>query len=290
MRSTELGYRAPLPDRGTPTHAARARTPGSTSTSATSARTATTATPPPTGRTRAPRSAYLVLDDDFTDFAGSATPGQLMRVTAAHEFFHIVQFAYDQYEDGWFMESTATWMEERVYDAVNDNRQYLPASALAMPGRSLDYPLHRVRRRTATGSSSSSSAAASAVRVVKSMWSRAAADGVYSTVAISRTLKAEGTSLRARFAGFAANNLYPARTLRRGRALPPPAGRRDVHPVLEQAGHRQQDDAARPPGRPQLRVHRRLEPDRFAQGAAQGQRPVRHLRSGGHRRAAPTGP
>ena len=49
------------------------------------------------------------------------------------------------------------------------------------------------------------------------MWSRAATDGVYSTVAISRTLTAEGTSLRARFAGFAANNLYPARTYAEGR-------------------------------------------------------------------------
>ena len=167
----------------------------------------------------APRtsSAYLVLDDDFKDFAGSATPGQLLRVTAAHEFFHVVQFAYDQYEDGWFMESTATWMEERVYDAVNDNRQYLPSSALALPGRSLDYPL---TTPTAYGNwiffeFLSRRLGAS---VVKTIWSKAANPDVYSTVAISRTLRAEGTSLRARFTGFAANNLYPARTYSEGRS------------------------------------------------------------------------
>jgi hypothetical protein len=37
-----------------------------------------------------------------------------LKVTAAHEFFHAVQFAYDIGEDGWLMESTATWMEEHV--------------------------------------------------------------------------------------------------------------------------------------------------------------------------------
>ena len=32
------------------------------------------------------------------------------------------------------MESTATWMEERFADGVNDNRQYLPYGQLALPG------------------------------------------------------------------------------------------------------------------------------------------------------------
>ena len=216
----ELGYRAPLPDRGvTNDEGPDSRLDvylGDIGKDGYYGYAATDRTNPRTS------SAYLVLDDDFKDFAGSATPGQLLRVTAAHEFFHIVQFAYDQYEDGWFMESTATWMEERVYDAVNDNRQYLPASALAMPGRSLDYPLTTstaygnwiffefLSRRLGSD-------------VVKAMWSRAAADGVYSTVAISRTLKAEGTSLRARFAGFAANNLYPARTYSEGKSYRRPA-------------------------------------------------------------------
>ena len=59
-----------------------------------------------------------------------------------------MQFGYDQFEDAWFQEATATWMEERVYDAVNDNRQFLPASALALAGLSLDSPagLPRVRQ------------------------------------------------------------------------------------------------------------------------------------------------
>ncbi len=59
-------------------------------------------------------------------------------MTAAHEFFHAIQYAYDYAEDGWIMEATATWMEERVADGVNDNRQYLPYGQVAQPAEALD--------------------------------------------------------------------------------------------------------------------------------------------------------
>ena len=48
-----------------------------------------------------------------------------LQVTAAHEYFHLVQFGYDINEDGWIMESTATWAEDEVFDSINDNAQYL---------------------------------------------------------------------------------------------------------------------------------------------------------------------
>jgi hypothetical protein len=59
-------------------------------------------------------------------------------VTAGHEFFHAVQYAYDYAEDPWMMESTATWMEERIATTVNDNRQYLPVSQIYAPNIPLD--------------------------------------------------------------------------------------------------------------------------------------------------------
>ena len=59
-------------------------------------------------------------------------------VTAGHEFFHAVQYAYDYAEDPWMLESTATWMEERIATQVNDNRQYLPTSQLYAPYVPLD--------------------------------------------------------------------------------------------------------------------------------------------------------
>lgn len=83
-------------------------------------------------------SGYCVLDDDFAKSQFGAPPVNSLKVTAAHEFFHAVQFAYDYAEDHWFMEATATWMEERFADDVNDNRQYLPYSQVKRPGTALD--------------------------------------------------------------------------------------------------------------------------------------------------------
>jgi len=49
-----------------------------------------------------------------------------MKVTAAHEFFHTIQHGpnYDRYEDTWWKEASATWMEDVVYDQVNDYINY----------------------------------------------------------------------------------------------------------------------------------------------------------------------
>jgi hypothetical protein len=83
-------------------------------------------------------SGYCVLDDDFAKSQFGQTPLRSLKATAAHEFFHAIQFGYDYAEDGWFMEASATWMEERVFDGVNDNRRYLRFSQLGSPGKPLD--------------------------------------------------------------------------------------------------------------------------------------------------------
>ena len=83
-------------------------------------------------------SGYCVLDNDFAEAQYGAPPKDSLRVTGAHEFFHAIQFAYDYGEDGWLLESTATWMEERVADDVNDNRQYLASGQVGAPGQPLD--------------------------------------------------------------------------------------------------------------------------------------------------------
>src|SRR5690242_18933071 len=58
-------------------------------------------------------SGYCVLDDDYapSEFPTN-TPTENLEVTAAHEFFHAIQFAYDAAEDAWMMEGTAAWMED----------------------------------------------------------------------------------------------------------------------------------------------------------------------------------
>jgi hypothetical protein len=83
--------------------------------------------------------AYCVLDDDFARSQYGAAPLSSLRVTAAHEFFHAIQFAADYYESTWFMEGSATWAEDVVYNAINDNYQYLESSPIRHPRIPLDY-------------------------------------------------------------------------------------------------------------------------------------------------------
>ena len=92
---------------------------------------------PPTATGTCRRTVSSTTTTTFSQF-GYPDPMRPLKVTAAHEFFHAVQFAYDIGEDGWLMESTATWMEEHVYDPINDNRQYLATSPLAQPLIPLD--------------------------------------------------------------------------------------------------------------------------------------------------------
>ncbi len=82
-------------------------------------------------------SAYCVLDNDYAGFP-YADPTDPLKVTAAHEFHHAVQAAYDWWEDGWLMEGTATWIEDEVFDTIDDNLYFLDDSPLTDPLRPLD--------------------------------------------------------------------------------------------------------------------------------------------------------
>ena len=67
----------------------------------------------------------LHLNNDYSDFPG--TPLGCLQVTAAHEFHHEVQYEYEKSAgSGWYMEITSTYMEDVVYDDVNDYLNYLP--------------------------------------------------------------------------------------------------------------------------------------------------------------------
>ena len=93
--------------------------------------------PEPSGADRrAP--GYCVLDDDFARSQFGRRPIQTLKVTAAHEFLHAVQFGYDYREDPWLLEATATWIEERYADGIDDNRQYLPQGQVGDPAEPLD--------------------------------------------------------------------------------------------------------------------------------------------------------
>lgn len=71
-------------------------------------------------------ASCLVLNNDYTGFPGS--PRMSLDVTTAHEFFHALQFSLGDpapIEDDLWYEATASYIEDEVQDAVNDNYNYL---------------------------------------------------------------------------------------------------------------------------------------------------------------------
>ncbi len=82
---------------------------------------------PDPGQQGSQRFAYLVLDNNYVGFP--SPPLESMQVTVAHEYNHILQFAYDTLEDLWLFESSATWIEQKVYPDINDYLNFLPPFA-----------------------------------------------------------------------------------------------------------------------------------------------------------------
>jgi hypothetical protein len=169
-------------------------------------------------------SGFCVLDNDFSQAEFPAHPPmQNAQVTAAHEFFHAIQFAYDFGEDVWLLEATAVWMEERVFDDVNDNRQYLESGQVYDSLTPLDFfnpngfnqygnwPFFEFLSKNFGNG------------IVKSIWKKAGAysgaPDLYSTKAISKVLKAKG-GFKKVYARFASANLLPAKFYPEGQAWP----------------------------------------------------------------------
>lgn len=169
--------------------------------------------------------AYCAIDNDFSaaEFGDRNTPEENQQVTLAHEYFHAVQFAYDSFEDPWFMEATATWAEDELFDSVNDNLQYLPSGQLGKPNVPLDtfdsdnltqygnwiffrYLTEKHRARTG-----------SLPNIVLRMWKRAdstrgQARDQYSLQAIANTLKTYKTNFAKTYVNFADANRRVGRT------------------------------------------------------------------------------
>lgn len=177
----------------------------------------------PTSYNRHLWSSYIVLDNDFARSQFGAKPIDSARVTAAHEFFHAIQYAYDTGEDAWLMETTATWMEDQFADGINDNRQYLPWSQLKKPGTPLD-----------TYSTSGAEQYGNWVffeylsehygrAIVRSIWKQAAVFGSgghrYSAQAIRKALARHG-GMQKVFGSYASANTRPGVYYSEGRAYP----------------------------------------------------------------------
>ncbi len=73
------------------------------------------------------RASCMVLNQDYSTFP--STPQVSLDSTTAHEFNHSLQYGYGALNgvvpDDSFVEGGATWMEDEVQDAANDNYNYL---------------------------------------------------------------------------------------------------------------------------------------------------------------------
>ena len=73
------------------------------------------------GETRSRGSFVLVP----TSLLNEDTALGRMRAFAAHEFFHAIQDGYDFAEDRWIKESSASWIQDVVFDKADSNHYYL---------------------------------------------------------------------------------------------------------------------------------------------------------------------
>jgi hypothetical protein len=160
-------------------------------------------------------SSYIEIDRAFTanmyqhTSIGDFTPEQSLMITAAHEFHHAIQYGYNYYFDIWYAEVTSTWMEDEVYDSVNQLYSYLPnyltrASTLAINapiGGSSEYGRWIFNRYLAERNSSA---------LIRDIWVRlgtmaAPGDGndIPMLPVIDAVLKENGRSLAQDFPDFA---------------------------------------------------------------------------------------
>ena len=151
--------------------------------------------------------SYIVVDNDFSGVKSTLDEAlSLLKATAAHELFHAIQFAYDVNEDIYWLEQTAVWMEEKVFDDVNDYYNYLTifSGFLSQPWVSLDtrngqhefagvlWPLFLSERH---GDS-----------VVREIWDLAVT--VQSIDATDQALQGHGSSLSSEFQEFSVWNTF----------------------------------------------------------------------------------
>ncbi|MBN1893702.1 hypothetical protein JW906_04380 [bacterium] len=76
-------------------------------------------------------TSYIEVDNDYSSTKTKGLDG--LAVTLAHEFFHAVQLGYNardndgrgSFDDAFLMEAGSTWMEDALFDSVNDYYNYL---------------------------------------------------------------------------------------------------------------------------------------------------------------------
>lgn len=71
-------------------------------------------------------TSFIIIDNDFADSVYAPYKGEAgLQITAAHEYHHAIQYGYNFFFDIWYAEATSAWMEDEVYDGVNQLYNYI---------------------------------------------------------------------------------------------------------------------------------------------------------------------
>ncbi|TIC88818.1 hypothetical protein E8D34_03935 [Nocardioides sp. GY 10113] len=224
-------------------------------------------------------SGYCVLDNDFARSQYGTRPMVSLRVTAAHEFFHAIQFGYDFREDPWLLETTASWVEEVFADDANDNRRYLPYGDVRRPHVPLDTYSNTGWAQYGSWPFWEFATARYGANLVRAVWRQAdatrGAPGLSSIEALRAVLerRVDGDNgLRTVLTSYALANLDPARAYPEGDQWP--AARITKRVLVDRAGEQgtrtltvdhlaARHLALRPPGGDQRAARRRAQPQRL---------------------------
>ena len=160
--------------------------------------------------------SYIVVDNDFAESRRTLEKAlDLLRITVAHEYFHAVQFGYDAGEAAFWLEQSAVWIEEQVYDEVDDYLTYLPSFSgfLTEPWLALDtsngeheyagvlWPLYLEKRHDRD--------------LIRSIWERSATK--HALEAIDEALRSVGSDLASAFQEFTTWNVFTGSRANAGR-------------------------------------------------------------------------
>ncbi|UCE05348.1 MAG: T9SS type A sorting domain-containing protein [bacterium] len=92
-------------------------------------------------------SSYILFDNDFIGPGYHIQGDDAIKITAAHEFFHAIQLGYIfRKTDGFFFEMTAVWMEDQVFDGVDNYLYYIDYffSAPDVPLNAVSYTIQDI--------------------------------------------------------------------------------------------------------------------------------------------------
>ena len=151
-------------------------------------------------------ASCMVLNVDYSGFPSS--PQAALDSTTAHEFNHSIQFGYGalagtNVPDDVFVEGGATWMEDEVHDAADDNYNYLwPVFADSMGDYDASpYPYWITFR--GFSERYGSGGAGGGEQVMQDFWELTSQNAASNQAALATALAARGTTLADAFHAYA---------------------------------------------------------------------------------------